>query len=115
MLAAKSGGKTVFEILCHGLENAAFHEWTHVLNKFLRLAWLKPLKSQGGDFKIPCKLNMTLLALAVLVQSHEVGHFLDSGDPLEVIYLGRGHAILLRFAFETHRFGGENAGSTEAH
>ena len=25
-----------------------------------------------GDFKIPCKLNMTLLALAVLVQSHEV-------------------------------------------
>ena len=48
MLAAKSGGKTVFDILCHGLENAAFHEWTHVLNKFLRLAWLKPLKSQGG-------------------------------------------------------------------
>lgn len=86
MLAAKSGGKTVFDILCHGLENAAFHEWTHVLNKFLRLAWLKPLKSQGGDFKIPCKLNMTLLALAVLVQSHEVGHFLDSGDPLEVIW-----------------------------
>lgn len=86
MLAAKSGGKTVFDILCHGLENAAFHEWTHVLNKFLRLAWLKPLKSQGGDFKIPCKLNMTLLALAVLVQSHEVGHFLDSGDPFEVIW-----------------------------
>ena len=25
-----------------------------------------------GNFKIPCKLNMTLLALAVLVQSHEV-------------------------------------------
>ena len=48
MLAAKSGRKTVFDILCHGLENAAFHEWTHVLNKFLRLAWLKPLKSQGG-------------------------------------------------------------------
>ena len=51
MLAAKSGGKTgktVFDTLCHGLENAAFHDRTHVLNKFLRLAWLKPLRSQGG-------------------------------------------------------------------
>eukprot|EP00435_Cladocopium_sp_Y103_P020336 s1149_g4.t5 len=86
MLRAESGGKTVFDILSHGLENAAFHEWTHVLNKFLRLAWLKPLKSQAGDFKIPGKLDMTLLALAVLVHGHEVQHFLDSGDPLEVIW-----------------------------
>lgn len=98
MLAAKSGGRTVFDILCHGLENAAFHECTHVLIKFLRRAWLKPLIPQGGNFKIPCKLNMTLLALAVLVQSHEVRHFLD-GDPCEVIW-GKDtpfyYALLLR-------------------
>ena len=51
MLAAKSGGRTVFDILCHGLENAAFHECTHVLIKFLRRAWLKPLTSQGGHIQ----------------------------------------------------------------
>lgn len=47
-LAAESDGKTAFDLLCPGLENAAFHNRGHVLNKFFRDAWLFPLRFQSG-------------------------------------------------------------------
>ncbi|CAK9027675.1 unnamed protein product [Durusdinium trenchii] len=74
-------GDTAFDLLCGGLENAAFGDETHRLRKFLKLAWLRPLKSRG-DFLIPAREKLTLLGLAVLMQSREAAELVKKGDPL---------------------------------